>query len=240
MVLEARRCIETEHSLDKDLLLALRTARGSSLCFLGALELDVLVADAPAELLKPAPGSRLCTAEDSAPYFKVRIAHREAQLQSLTLQKAPEVMIERVRSELDVLRGVADESFDWTSIRSYPEDANLFPAFEHDLCWMRATASFLAANAAPADVEGALRLQQELASVNACLIERPWEEGVRPGASHFIACALDHVSQANQRTDQDLLEEIAVAAIIATTRAAPQRAWTQLLNDFWWATWQSR
>lgn len=237
LVTQAREQLRTEAVLDRELLLAMGAARGSSLCFLDELELGVLATLGPTGVTDCAPGSRLCTTDDSAPHPLVVIRSRETQLEKLAALQAPAVVLTRLESELDELRREPHAAFDWGSIHRYPDDARLFPAFEHDLRWMRAAASLVVANAAPEDRDRAMPLKAELDSANAFLVKRGRSGNGRSSVTHFIECALDHLSQTYQRTDQDLMAEIAVAAIVATTHADERSAWRSFLEEIWWATW---
>lgn len=236
LVVQARQRLETEDALDRELLLAMDTARGNSLCFLSELELEVLANLGPRGVTECAPGSRLCTTSDCDPHPAVVVRSREVQLESLRQQRAPEVVLAQLESELAELQSAPPGDFDWSCLRRYPDDAQLFPAFEHELRWMRAAALLLVSNAAADDVVIASRLEAELAGAAAFLVRGPPTRGDQPSASHFIECALDSLSQTDQRTDQDLMSEIAVAAIVATTHVDPRSAWSQFL-ELWWATW---
>lgn len=236
LVVQARQQLETEDTLDRELLLAMDAARGNSLRFLGELELEVLANLSPSGITECAPGSRLCAASDCDAHPAVVVRSREVQLEILRRQRAPEVVLERLEAELAELRCAPLADFDWSCLRRYPDDAQLFPAFEHDLRWMRAVASLLVSNAAADDFASASRLEAELAGATAFLLRGPPTSGDQPSASHFIECALDQLSQAYQRTDQDLMSEIAVAAIVVTIQANARSAWSQFL-ELWSATW---
>ncbi|HEY6722399.1 MAG TPA: hypothetical protein VI197_00170 [Polyangiaceae bacterium] len=234
LIEQARVCVEMEQALDRELLLALDAARGSSLCFLDELELEVLAARGPAGITECSEGSRLCVAADSEPHPLVVIRSREVQLESLARQRAPAVLLRHLERELDELRAASEEVFDWSSIRRYPEDAALFPAYVHDLRWIRAIGSIVVADSSPGE---AVRLYTELEGPGAYLTKRAPSGHGRPSATHFLECALDFLSQTRQGSDQDLMPEIAVAALMATTHADARSAWRRFV-DVWWSTWQ--
>jgi len=236
LVLQARQQLETEAGLERELLLAMEAARGNSLCFLGELELEVLANLGPRGVTECAPGSRLCTTSDCEPHPAVVIRSREVQLESLRQQRAPRVVLARLEDELAELRRTPAGDFAWSCLHRYPDDAQLFPAFEHDLRWMRAVASLVVASAPSEELQVARRLERELAGATAFLVRAAPSRIDQPSASHFIECALDALSQTDQRTDQDLMSEIAVGAIVATTHADARRAWSQFL-EVWWVTW---